>query len=135
MLYRPHILENLLWAVGDGSHTNPFQDRWILDHDAGPRTQRRLPHLGSSTPPATVSHLICPDWNEHLCWNKEALQLWWDEDMVAYNLTTPLGGHDIPCWGSENAGTCPMKALYHYFTQSSVGPHMPWTKYGLGLYL
>ncbi|KAJ8646846.1 hypothetical protein MRB53_008594 [Persea americana] len=106
---------------GDGSRIDAFKDRWIPSQiDGSPLPRHPNP------PPLLVSNLVRLDLHAHPGWNREALQMWWDDDTVANILNIPLAGRDTACWKNEKAGTCQTRSLYNHFQQPTIGPHFPW---------
>ncbi|KAJ8629693.1 hypothetical protein MRB53_023016 [Persea americana] len=106
---------------GDGSRIDAFKDRWISGQiDGSPLPRHPNP------PPLLVSNLIRLDLHAHPSWNREAPQMWLDEDTVANILNIPLAGRDTACWKNENGGTCQTRSLYKHFQQPTIGPHFPW---------
>ncbi|KAJ8640699.1 hypothetical protein MRB53_017393 [Persea americana] len=94
--YKHHILDRLSWSVGDGTRIDAFKDRWIPGQvDGVPIPRHPNPH------PLLVSNLIRLDLQVHPCWNREVLQMWWDEDTMANIPNIRLASRDTSCWNLE----------------------------------
>lgn len=120
------LLDELSWMVGKGKWIQVFKDNW------GPRdftiqtlsnlkiTFETLHHSFSVQELATLSF-------QGLRWNDQKLDVLWSHKVANFLCDIPLGGQDIPCWGTKPAVKYTLKSLYQPIEPIPIRPHPPWT--------